>query len=57
MKLVQEVVRTVRSMKQDYLPPKARPEGTVESGLRNKLYVSNCNGFALGTWSTPFVGS
>ena len=27
MKLVQEVVRTVRSMKQDYLPPKARPEG------------------------------
>ena len=27
MKLVQEVVRTVRSMRQDYLPPKARPEG------------------------------
>ena len=25
--LMQEVVRAVRSLKQDYLPPKARPEG------------------------------
>ena len=27
LKLMQEVVRTIRSMRQDYLPPKARPEG------------------------------
>ena len=27
VKLMQEVVRTVRSLRQDYLPPKARPEG------------------------------
>ena len=27
VKLMQEVVRTIRSMRQDYLPPKARPDG------------------------------
>ena len=27
VKLIQEVVRVLRSQKQDYLPPKARPEG------------------------------
>ena len=27
VKLVQEVVRTIRSLKQDYLPAKAKPEG------------------------------
>ncbi len=26
---MQDVVKVVRSLKQDYLPPKARPEGTV----------------------------
>ena len=29
LKLMQEVVRTIRSMRQDYLPPKARPEGVL----------------------------
>jgi len=28
VKLMQEVVRTIRSLKQDYLPPKVKPEGT-----------------------------
>ena len=28
VKLMQEVVRTIRSMRQDYLPPKVKPEGT-----------------------------
>lgn len=27
VKLIQEAVRVIRSQKQDYLPPKARPEG------------------------------
>ena len=27
VKLMQEVVRTIRSLKQDYLPPKVKPEG------------------------------
>ena len=27
VKLMQEVVRTIRSMRQDYLPPKVKPEG------------------------------
>ena len=30
VKLMQEVVRTLRVMKQDYLPPKARPEGVYQ---------------------------
>lgn len=28
VKLMQDVVKTIRSMKQDYLPPKAKPDGT-----------------------------
>ena len=29
MKLMQDVVKEIRILKQDYLPPKARPEGIV----------------------------
>lgn len=31
MKLIQDVVRIIRSSKQDYLPPKAKPEGIMLS--------------------------
>ena len=33
VKLVQEVVRSIRSLKQDYLPPKAKPEGLPPPSL------------------------
>ena len=50
MSLMQEIIRTIRSLKQDYLPPKARPEGnTVQSNLfimtisqRDGLFIHDC---------------
>lgn len=43
--LMQDVVRTIRSLKQDYLPPKARPEGTIMSRNRaiDTFYYSSVN--------------
>ena len=39
--LMQDVIRTIRSLKQDYLPPKARPEGILLS--RNRaIYTFYC---------------
>ena len=43
MKLMQDVVKTIRSMKLDYLPAKARPEGWFTSGIYKFGALISCS--------------